>query len=153
MRKSPLKRKAGSKETSGRKKKPSISSLKKKCWKVFSLYIRRKYADPITGHASCVTCGVSKHYKELQAGHIVPGRGNSILFDERGVFPQCYACNCCNHGAIHEYIDFMKKHYGEEKGREIIEDLRDKSRNERKSFTVEELEWLIRDYQIRTGNA
>lgn len=48
------------------KKSVSITVLKSKLWKIISEYIRRKYADS-EEIASCVTCGDSKHWKELQA--------------------------------------------------------------------------------------
>lgn len=51
-------------------KKPSVAKLKKKLWTLFSEYIRRLYShDDI---CECVTCGVKKHWKELQAGHFIP---------------------------------------------------------------------------------
>ena len=120
--------------------KPSVARLKKKAWALFSKYIRRKYAD-FEGFASCVTCGVRKKLEELHAGHFVQGRGNAILFDERGVFPQCYVCNVRKHGALLEYLDFMKRHYGE-KADEVIADLRSLGR-QTKQFSIQELEDLI----------
>lgn len=147
-RKTPLKKKWGGISTtkSGyvakrRRKKGPIQRLKDKCWAAFSIYIRMKHADPHTGLVKCVTCGVWKHWKEMQAGHFVPSRSNSILFDERGVYPQCYSCNVCRHGNTHEYIEFMKRTVGPEKAEEIRLDLIHLSK-QTKSFTAEELEAL-----------
>ena len=77
----------------------------------------------------------------MQAGHFVQGRGNSILFDERGVFPQDAMCNVFRHGALLEYRDFMVRHYGE-KAEEVIADLRKLGR-QTKTFSIQELEDLI----------
>lgn len=129
-------------------RKKSVKSLKKKAWTFFSRYIRTKFADKHTGMVPCVTCGVEKNWREQQAGHFISGRGNSILFDERGVFPQCYVCNCHKHGAVLEYIDFMRKHYGIA-GDEIMSELRILSKKP-KSFTVDELETLIKTFDEAT---
>lgn len=60
-------------------------------WKAFSVMIRKSKANH-HGFGVCVTCPPKKAIKpwrELQAGHFVAGRGNSVLFDERLVHPQC----------------------------------------------------------------
>lgn len=85
---------------------------------MFSLYIRRSHADK-KGNCKCVTCGCIKPIEDMQAGHFLDGRNNSILFDERGVHPQCYACNCCLHGNKVEYFKWMEKNYG----RGVIDEL------------------------------
>jgi len=72
--------------------KSSMSKAKRKAWSAFSLYIRISASD-INGNAKCVTCGAVKSYKDLQAGHFIPGRRNAVLFSEEGVHPQCYHCN------------------------------------------------------------
>lgn len=92
-------------------KTKSIKSLKAKAWKLFSEYIRRKDADA-NGIAKCVTCGHEEHWKQMQAGHFIPGRCNSILFEESGVHVQCARCNY-NEGNGPEYYPFMLKTYGQ----------------------------------------
>lgn len=74
------------------KKKPTLSAVKKKAWKAFSEYIRRKDADA-GGTERCYTCGKLAHWKELHAGHAIPGRHNAVLFDQDIVRPQCPVCN------------------------------------------------------------
>lgn len=123
-------------------KTKSTSSLKKKAWNTFSLWIRTKYAD-WKGYVACVTCGVTKPIKAMQAGHFIAGRMNSILFDERGVHPQCYSCNIGKHGNTLEYLDFMKKKYG----MKVVNELRTNSRKPR-SWKTGELEELIERYKI-----
>lgn len=122
-------------------KKVTVSSLKKKLWKLFSEYIRRLYAD-WRGYVACVTCGSVKHYKEQQAGHFIPGRHNMVLFDERNVHPQCYRCNIALSGNPRKYDKYMRLTYGPE----IIEQL-EKLDEQNKQFTIKELEELIKEYK------
>ena len=86
--------------------KSAKSKAKEKAWNVFSRYIRRKYADD-NGYVACVTCGVKKHYKEMQAGHYVDSRNNSVLFNEELVYPQCVGCNMFKHGNKIKYTKFL----------------------------------------------
>ena len=89
----------------------SKKKLKEKAWDLFSVFIRTKYADQ-DGLVECVTCGKSSHWKQLQAGHFVDGRNNSVLFNERLVHPQCKRCNVFLKGNKVKYVLFMKKTYG-----------------------------------------
>lgn len=93
-------------------KRKNLKLIKKKAWAIFSRYIRKKYSDE-NGYVKCVTCGHINHWKNLQAGHFIPGRTNSILFHEKGVHPQCRRCNY-NEGNGPEYFIFMEKTYGRE---------------------------------------
>ena len=47
----------------------------------------------------CYTCGVLKPIKEMQCGHGLGGRGNSILFDASICRPQCVSCNIFRGGS------------------------------------------------------
>lgn len=132
------------------KTKPkTVSKLKKELWTVFSRYIRLRdsleWANDHPEHngepmAACVSC--RKTIKAfgvggLQAGHFIPGRNNSILFDERGVHAQCYRCNIPLKGNWVPYRRFMVERYGEE----VIEELEelDKTNHQFKPHEVEEL--------------
>lgn len=129
-------------KTKGRVKKCSKRSLKKKLWELFSKYIRLKSSDSL-GFANCVTCGTRHHWKELQAGHFVPGRSNAILFEENGVHPQCARCNY-NEGNGPEYFIFMEKNYG----RDEIDRLR-RLRHTQRKFTEPELFKMIDDFKLK----
>jgi len=108
-----LRRKKKEKRTKkARNAKKGSSYFKKKAWEAFSRYIRLKYADK-EGNVVCVTCGAIKPWDQMQAGHFVPGRTGGILFDERGVHPQCVRCNIFLRGNLIEYYPFMLKTYGE----------------------------------------
>jgi hypothetical protein len=116
-------------------KKISLSTAKKRAWKSFSLWVRHRGASGDTN--TCVTCG--KRYPVtgkgcLQASHFVPGRGNSILFDERGCYPGCYICNVVKKGNMIPYYKFMLKEHGQD----VIDELEKLSHQSRK-YTVTEL--------------
>lgn len=100
------------------KKKPPKDTLTKhkdKAWRAFSIYIRtrdclRTTSDPERG--TCVTCNRPYHFKQLQAGHWIPGRNNAVLFSERGVHAQCYGCNYSKSSNPIKYWLFMEQTYG-----------------------------------------
>jgi len=114
-----------------------VSKLKKQAWKIFSEYIRRRDSD-WRGYATCVTCGVVKHWKQMQAGHFLPGRHNSVLFNEKNVHAQCPGCNMFKQGNSVKYFRFMQRTYGEE----VIAEL-EKLDTQNKQFTPQELKDLI----------
>jgi len=93
------------------KKKPSLSSLKKKCWKLFSEWVRRKDADA-GGTEYCFTCEKPFYWKSLQAGHGIPGRHNAVLFDEEIVKPQCPTCNIWKRGMHHVFATKLIQTHG-----------------------------------------
>lgn len=92
-------------------RKKTVSGLKKLADKLFSEYIRRKYANH-QGFASCFTCGVKKPWQELQNGHYVSRSVNSLRYDERNCHVQCCKCNVFNHGAMDSYALALQKKYG-----------------------------------------
>ncbi len=99
-------------------KENNITRLKKIAWDLCSLYNRKKDADE-NGMVKCVTCPKIAHYKKLQGGHFVPGRGNGVLFDDRGIHAQCYQCNCEKKGQWVEYEQYMLARYGKKVTDEI----------------------------------
>jgi len=102
------------------KKKINRSAIQKRLWTVISRVIRLKYADE-NGYASCVTCGATKHYKDLQAGHYVPqAQGDACRYIEENIHPQCYRCNINLGGNGPEYNAYMLDMYGQD----MIDELR-----------------------------
>lgn len=95
-----------------------LTNLKKKLWKVFSQYIRRR------DKGVCFTCGLKKHWKEQQAGHMIPKSvgGLSLYFHELNVNVQCYRCNINlgGNGAIYAK-NFVEK-YGQWKFDELLQE-------------------------------
>lgn len=80
----------------------------------------------------------------MQAGHFLAGRGNSILFENNNVHPQCYSCNVMNHGEQLKYYRFMVKTYGEAEVKRL-EKLKAKTR----SFTIPELIKMREDFELQ----
>lgn len=136
-----------------KKKDHGLRWWKKKVWQdVFSPYIRLKCALQTTGGSSvllCCTCG--KPYPAFgvgcaQAGHLVPGRNGNILFDERGVYGQCYNCNITLKGNWPEYVAFLKRLHGDENGQQLINELLSLNKQVKK-YTVPELQELYETYR------
>ena len=131
-------------------KTKGVRYWKGKAWDEFSKYIRVRDALRTTGKDDlvvCCTCG--KTYPAFgkgcaQAGHFIPGRGNSILFDERGVHAQCYNCNHTLKGNWTEYLPYMKRRYGQD----VVDELLAVKYRVRK-FTPAELEKMRDDYKAK----
>ena len=103
--------------------KATKSGVKKKAWVAFSKYIRVRDCLKTTGftdQGQCVTCGRFFPFSELQAGHAIGGRNNSILFDEQLVNAQCRGCNGYGNGKYAEYSVWFMGKYGVEKWKEKV---------------------------------
>ena len=125
-------------------KKPSRKTLVDKLDKIFSQYIRRRYA--INNISECFTCGVKNDYKKQQAGHFASRRHYSTRWDEFNVQVQCYSCNICNQGMQFEFGKKLCLKYGDN----FAEDLMLKSK-EIVKFTESDLIELI-DYYTEKVN-
>lgn len=93
-----------------------LVKAKKDLGKVFSMYIRMRDCLSATGtldNGVCCTCGKSYPLKKLQAGHFIPGRMDSILFEPTCVHAQCYRCNMRRQGEWVKYYRFMQRKYGQ----------------------------------------
>jgi hypothetical protein len=121
------------------KKADSVSSLKKKADKVFSIYIRNR--DSEDGLSVCFTCGVRKPVSQMQAGHFVSRRVNVLRFDEENVHAQCYSCNVMKHGDLYNYAKKLDEWLGDG----TADKLHDQRFSTHK-FTVEELRKIIEEY-------
>ena len=124
--------------------KPSLAELKGTAWEWYSKYIRVRDSIRTTGtpdRCTCCTCG--KEYPAfgigcIQAGHFIPGRHNSVIFNDKNVHGQCYVCNYRLKGNWSKYYKFMLDTYGQE----TIDTLR-KEDNYIHPFTRDELEAVI----------
>lgn len=94
------------------RKKPTLSALKKKLDKVFSIYIRQQGMDE-GGTTQCVTCGVLKHWKELQCGHWISRVHLSTRWHPLNAHAQCGVCNVLRRGNYPEYAKYMLNEYGQ----------------------------------------
>ena len=86
-------------------KRATVGTLKRKLDKLFSLYIRKKYAD-YRGFVRCFTCGKVEKIggvDSIQCGHYISRAFNSLRYSEKNCHPQCRACNIFKHGNMDEY--------------------------------------------------
>jgi hypothetical protein len=118
--------------------KNEFAKLKRKAWKVWSEYIRRKYADK-EGMVLCYTCGVKKHWSEMHAGHFHHDR---LDFDERNIHPQCPQCNTFKHGNLAIYGTRLAEELGKAGMKKLLLDANTKI------YTEKELKEIIIKYKI-----
>ena len=96
------------------RKSKNNSAYKKRLWKLVSEYVRRKNADS-SGYVKCISCGVKKHWKELDAGHYLPkSKGNCIMWEIKNIHPQCTYCNRYMHGNQNPYALALIDIYGQD---------------------------------------
>ena len=111
-----------------RAKVQTISSLKKKVWIVFSLYIRNR------DNWQCFTCGKIEKGRGMHAGHFISRSHANTLFDEMNVHAQCASCNMFRNGEPDLYAAKLIKIHGEKEFLDLI-----KRGRIAKSFTKPEL--------------
>jgi hypothetical protein len=97
--------------------KNTITQLKKKLWKEFTLYVKlRESGDGET--CLCITCGkrLTIGKSDCQGGHFFSKKGYSgLYFHEDNVWPQCYRCNINLEGNTQEYDIRLRKKIGNER--------------------------------------
>jgi hypothetical protein len=106
-----------------------------------SEWIRRKDADK-NGINSCYTCGVRKHYKEMNAGHLYHNRLDLCADNLKC---QCVKCNQYLSGNLAEYTLRLIS----EIGIENVEALKRRANLKGNSYTVFELEEIIQILQAK----
>jgi hypothetical protein len=108
------------------KRKPKVKSskvLRQECLKAIQRLCRLAAADD-DGNCACVSCGVVKHYSQLQGGHWL-AKGSSSFWALRieNVHPQCQSCNMwgMRYGsAAQQYTLWMEDMYGRDFVDEMI---------------------------------
>jgi len=127
-----------------------INNAKNHVAEIFQEMVRWEYAAKHGGWLHCVTCHKVAHVKagSFDAGHFIPGRRASVIFNPINCHPQCKSCNDHGGGMRSEYKDYMRRNYG------IIEVQRLEAlgRLDRK-FTHEELLELKLEFMARTRRA
>lgn len=123
-------------------KKVGVAQLKKKADAAFSLYIRYRDGEFKRGEwlTECITCGVEKPLKQMQAGHFVSRKVSSLRYDEENVNAQCPGCNVFKYGEQYLYSKALDAKYGDGKADELMS-----RRHETHKFTIGELEEIIHD--------
>ena len=104
-----------------KKKLKPIGKLSDECAVMLQKIVRMKAADH-NGYCVCVSCGVSKHWKEMQGGHFIPRGNKATKHMEENIHPQCPGCNCygMKYGdAEKQYTLYMVDTYG----RDFVDEL------------------------------
>jgi len=130
-------------------KQPSKKTIKQRAWYAFSQFIRTRDCLATTGtldRGKCITCGIEKPFKELQAGHFRPGRHNSNLFSEKGVHAQCKQCNIWKYGNELEYRKAIIKLYGEG-----YDEILEREAREIKKYDINDLTNIMECYKMKVG--
>jgi hypothetical protein len=99
-------------------KTKSIARLTNDAAALLQKLVRMKAADSY-GMAECVTCGVRKHWKELQGGHFISRVKTAHKLLEENIHPQCQRCNGPLRGNPIPYSLYMIDTYG----REFVDEL------------------------------
>lgn len=121
-------------------KKESITQLKSKLDKVFSLYIRLRDADE-NGMVACFTSGKIGHYTKQQAGHYISRRHMATRWNEQNVQVQSVSENIFNQGNAPMFAIKLDEKYGNGTAKKLVQ----MSQNAFKMGRFE-YEYLIKDY-------
>jgi hypothetical protein len=92
--------------------KPNEKAARK--W--YSRYVRLKGCIETTWdvkYGKCFTCGKIMSFEQLQCGHFVSGRSNSLFFEPNNSHIQCPTCNTVLGGNSEIYLNKMIAVYGE----------------------------------------
>jgi hypothetical protein len=127
------------KSTKTRLKLKSLSSLKKKAWKIQSLFFRKAACIDGTDYLRCFTCRAVTHYKEAHLGHYIH---NKLDFDERNLKPQCERCNYYLSGNLGVYGERLVREHGQN----WLDQLRAKAQVNGNYYTRQDLEKIIQKY-------
>lgn len=133
-------------------RKQTLPTVKKKAHELLQRLVRMKAADK-NGYAQCVSCGVVKHYKQLDGGHFISRTYSFHSMREENVHPQCKHCNRFFSKSHDDYRRYMVEMYGVE----FVEWLTDTKRTIKKWNIVElqaeiaELKERIKDQEVRLG--
>lgn len=123
----------------------NLKKTKLRAWQIFSIWVRLRDCEQYQKggmFAPCCTCGKLTHFKNLQAGHFLSGRGNAILFDEDCVHAQCQQCNIFKHGNSDNYWPYMVKNYGWDKTYALWH-----KKQQTRDYSISDLEDIIIKYQ------
>ena len=94
-------------------RKPSRKSLVKRLDKIFSEYIRLKYADK-NGIVKCYTCDKKAYWRGdgMQNGHFISRSSRILRWREDNCRPQCYRCNVMRYGESYIFGVKLNQEFG-----------------------------------------
>jgi len=113
-------------------------SRDKKLWEAFSLFIRLRDANN-EGICRCITCGLPRHFRQMDCGHGIGRQHWGTKYDEKNNHAQCKKCNGFEEGRKDLYKIEVDKKYG--KGTWDMLDLKSKQfRKAPSQFEIDMLE-------------
>jgi len=119
----------------------SIAKLVDEAAVLMQKLVRMKAAND-DGYVTCVTCGVVKHWKEMQGAHFISRRWTATKILEENIHPCCPCCNGPLRGNLQNYTLYMIDTYG----REFVDELLLLKHDSRKYYRneVEEIKKELR---------
>lgn len=102
-------------------KKWGIRNWKRELDRVYSLYVRNKYADH-NGMVKCYTCNRVDYVEKMHCGHFNPRQYLSTRWRLENTKPQCPTCNTYNNGQPAIFAERLSKEYGPEILTELSKD-------------------------------
>jgi hypothetical protein len=99
-------------------KKKKRSQLIKEADKLFSLYVRLKYADK-DGMVKCYTCTGVYPYKKIHNGHYIPRGVKYMRWELDNMRPQCILCNLRRYGNSYIFRENLVAELGEARVKEM----------------------------------
>lgn len=127
-------------------KKKTIAGLADECAVLLQKLVRMKAADS-NGYCQCVTCGVKKHWKEIQGGHFIERGRLATKLMEENIHPQCPGCNCFKMKTASGVLDY-RRYMVETYGADFVEELEQISKQTKK-YNRPELEDLKAELKQR----
>ncbi len=109
----------------------------------FSQWVRLSGADSF-GRQQCWTCGVVKHWKEMDAGHFQTRAKYATRWDPLNVKPQCKHCNLTNAGHQYQFGLNLDRKYGP--GTAWAVQVRS---NQTARFSTHDLETMIAEFRAK----
>ena len=97
-------------------RKVTRKGLIKKLDKVFSEYIRQRTANA-NGYVTCVTCGKTDYWKNMDAGHFISRKHLSTRWHDQNVQVQCKSCNVFRYGEQYKFSLWL----GSDKSKELYD--------------------------------
>lgn len=121
-------------------KKVTLSKVKVKAWKQFSLWIRLSAAKD--GRVLCYTCPAVVPYTEANAGHWIEGHSNAVYINPDYVRVQCRSCNIFHGGRQGIFRDKIRQELGDKRVDQLI-----LASNQVKLLTIEDYQNLEKLYK------
>ena len=128
-------------------RQPSKKTIKQRAWYAFSQFIRTRDCLMTTGtidRGKCITCSTIVPFKDLQAGHFIPGRHNANLFSEEGTHAQCRSCNLWGNGKPLEYRRAIIDLYGDG-----YDEVLEREAREIKKYSISDLTNITECYKMK----